>query len=502
VTVARTSPVTTVKQRLRTSEWDPGMVIVAAAAAVFAGVFIFLALRRYDAFATARYDLGNMVQAVWSTAHGHLLQVTDSAGRQISRLGSHVDPILVAFVPFWWIFPTPKLLLIAQPLIVATGAFPAYGIARRWIGDWRTSAACAAAYLLYTPLQWSVLFDFHPITLAAPLLLWCIWAIEADRPLLVGVFATLSVLTKEEVGVAVAGLGLWVLIRHGRTRMAVAMMFGGLLWTLIAVGIILPHFSPAGVSPFVRRYGAAGSTTSQVVKSMLRHPGHELRLLVDQARLRYLWYLLSPLVLLPLLAPLILIAIVPELLLNMLSNDPSQYAIYYQYTAVITPFLIVAMIGGIARARRMSGLWGEVARRRWVVITALLVAALVSGFLHGPVPIGKAIPGGSTRASDQFTINPHDQALAHVISMIPPGVPVSATNPAGGRLSDRLHVYAWPVIGDAQWVLVDTTRPWLLDGRVKPWVDVPYVEAFERTGQFDLVYRSQGVDLFKRKSAK
>ena len=86
-------------------------------------------------------------------------------------------------------------------------------------------------------------------------------------------------------------------------------------------------------------------------------------LLVDRGRLAYLWDLLSPLVFLPLLAPLILIAIVPELLLNMLSNDPSQYSIFYQYTAVITPFLIVAMIGGIARARRLSGTWGRAARR-------------------------------------------------------------------------------------------------------------------------------------------
>ncbi len=502
MTATRTSPTAAVKRRLRTSEWDPGMVVVSVAAAVFAGVFIFLALRRYDAFATARYDLGNMVQAVWSTAHGHLLQVTDSAGRQISRLGSHVDPILVAFVPFWWVFPTPKLLLVAQPLIVASGAFPAYGIARRWIGDWRTSAACAVAYLLYTPLQWSVLFDFHPVTLAAPLLLWCVWAIEADRPVLVGVFATLSALTKEEVGIAVAGLGVWVLIRHGRRWMGVAMILGGLVWALIAVGIILPLYSPAGVSPFIKRYGASGSTTGDVVKSMLRHPGHELGLLVDRGRLTYLWDLLAPLVFLPVLAPLILIAIVPELLLNMLSNDPSQYSIYYQYTAVITPLLIVAMIGGIARARRLSGAWGRTFRREWVVITALMVATLVTGFRHGPIPIGKAIPGGSTRASDQYTITAHDEALAQVIAMIPPGVPVSATNPAGARLSDRLRVYTWPVIGDARWVLVDMARPWLLDRRVKPWINVPYVEALERTGQFDLVYHAHGIDLFRRKSAK
>ena len=473
MTAVRTSPVAAVKARLRSSEWDPGMVVVSVAAAVFAGVFIFLALRRYDAFSTARYDLGNMVQAIWSTAHGHLLEVTDSAGQQISRLGSHVDPILVAFVPLWWVFPTPKLLLVAQPLIVASGAFAAYGIARRWIGDWRVSAACAVVYLLYTPMQWSVVFDFHPVTLATPLLLWCVWAVEADRPVLVGVFAALSVLTKEEVGLAVAALGLWVLIRHGRTRMAAALIIGGLMWSFIAIAIIIPYFSPAGGSPFIARYGASGQTTSQVVESMLRHPLHEARLLVTSGRRHYLWDMLAPLLFLPLLAPLILIATVPELLLNMLSNDATQYSIFYQYTAVITPFLIVAMIGGIARARRLSDSWGGgLARRNSVMIGALAAAALVSGFLNGPIPIGKWIPGGSIRAAGQYTVSAHDQALAHAVSLIPPGVPVSATNPAGGRLSDRLHVYAWPVVGDAQWVLVDVGIPWLLDRRVKPWVNI------------------------------
>ena len=160
------------------------------------------------------------------------------------------------------------------------------------------------------------------------------------------------------------------------------------------------------------------------------------------------------------------------------------------------------MIGGIARARRFPGGWGRLARRDGVVIGALLVATLAMGFRHGPIPIGNTIPGGSTRASDEFTITAHDQALARVVAMIPPDVPVSATNPAGGRLSDRLHVYAWPVIGDAQWVLVDTAKPWLLDGRVKSWINTPYVEALERTGQFDLVYHGHGIDLFRRKSAK
>ena len=56
----------------------------------------FIVRGSYEGFRLARFDLGNMVQAVWSTAHGHPLEQTNAAtGEQMVRLGSHVDPILV-----------------------------------------------------------------------------------------------------------------------------------------------------------------------------------------------------------------------------------------------------------------------------------------------------------------------------------------------------------------------------------------------------------------------
>src|SRR3954466_10422522 len=68
------------------------------AACVGAAVVVFLA-RDF-----ARFDLGNMVQAVWSTAHGHFLENTTGQGQQASRLGSHVDPFLALLVPVWVLF--------------------------------------------------------------------------------------------------------------------------------------------------------------------------------------------------------------------------------------------------------------------------------------------------------------------------------------------------------------------------------------------------------------
>lgn len=494
----RKAPVAAVRHWLRTSDWDPGLLVVLAAAAAFAAYMIWLCVLRYDAFSTARFDLGDMVQAVWNTAHGNFLETTDSAGQQVSRLGSHVDPILVLLVPVWWVWPSPVMLLVVQAVAVATGAVPAYWIAMRWIGDWRIAAACAGAYLLYPPMQWAVLFDFHPVTLATPLFLWSIWAIEARRDVWLWVFIVLVLLTKEEVGLAVALLGIWVYVRHRRTRTALAMVAIGLVWTGISVEVIIPHFAPSGVSPFISRYSALGSSPRQIIESVIRHPRATASLLTRRPRLTYLYDLLVPLVFLPLLSPLLVLCAVPELLLNMLSGDHTQYEIYYQYTSVITPFLIVGMIGGVVRVRALGGRVGRIARAPVVAIVVLLGAGVLAGYHLGPFPLWQDVPGGSTYENGQFVVTAHDGAMARAVAVIPSGAVVSASDQLGGRLSARRRILSWPIVGDAQWVIVDTVRAWLIDKRVTPAQQAPYLHRLEANPAFHLVFSEDGVLVFRR----
>ena len=124
-------------------------VLVWAAAAVFAGGFGTTAVLRHRAFESGRFDLGNMTQAVWSTAHGDFLSVTDVHGEQISRLGSHFDPILALLAPLWWLWPDPELLLVVQAVAVASRSAArllARAKAHRvgpgggWRSPWRTSS--------------------------------------------------------------------------------------------------------------------------------------------------------------------------------------------------------------------------------------------------------------------------------------------------------------------------------------------------------------------------
>jgi hypothetical protein len=131
----------------------------------------------------------------------------------------------------------------------------------------------------------------------------------------------------------------------------------------------------------------------------------------------------------------------------------------------------------------------------------LLGVGVVSGYRLGPLPFWQDVPGGSSRQVHQFSVTAHAQAMARAVALIPSGVPVSASNPFGGRLSARPRILTWPVIGDAQWVIVDQQRPWVIDKHVKPRVQAPYLRALERNPAFALVSRDDGVLVFARRTA-
>ena len=159
-----------------------------------------------------------MTQAVWATAHGHPLAVTNLEGEQTSRLGSHVDPILVAFAPLWWIWPSPSMLLAAQAIAIALGALPVFWLARKHLGSERAALGFALAYLLYPAVQWLTLAEFHPVALACPLLLYAFWYLDEDRLVPFAAFAGLAALTKEEIPLVIAGMGIWYALSRKRYR--------------------------------------------------------------------------------------------------------------------------------------------------------------------------------------------------------------------------------------------------------------------------------------------
>ena len=240
---------------------------------VWSAVLFDLVRGYYETFRLARYDLGNMVQAVWSTAHGSPLDVTNGlTGEQMVRLGFHVDPILALLAPLWVIAPTPLLLVATQVIAVALGALPLFWLARRHLESEQAAGLLALGYLAYPWIAWTAVDAFHPVTLAVPLLLFAIWFLDSDRLLPFALCAVLVGASGELMALGVAGLGIWYALARGKRVVGLSVFAAALSWTLIALYVVVPAFS-GGSSPYFGAYDEVGGSPVGILENAFTVPG-------------------------------------------------------------------------------------------------------------------------------------------------------------------------------------------------------------------------------------
>ena len=416
-------------------------MVVAPMATLWVLVVGALAWWRHDEFLSHRFDLGNMVQAVWSTAQGRPLELTDSVtGEQIVRLGAHVDPILVLLAPLWWVYPSPHALILAQVVALAAGVYPVVRLGLKYTESVIAAALLAAWYLAFPWVVWNAINDVHPVTFAIPLLLYAIWFLDEQRLGLFTVFAALALLTGELVGLTVAALGIWYAVRYRRAT-GLAIASGGVLWTAVCLAIVVPAFNEGEESRFYGRFETVGGSPQRFLETLFTDPGVILGAITTGADLRYLALLLIPTAFLALGQPLILIAVVPQLGLNVMSDFWSTTQPMFQYVAPVIAPLVAATVMTVGRFPTRLRVGSRVRR-------SLLRSSSWSRSL--PSPGGQDFVFGPTETGARTT------AMRTALKLVPSGEAVMTTNRIGAHLSARETIQLFPVQRRAEWAVLDT----------------------------------------------
>ena len=292
-------------------------------------------------FTTGRFDLGNMTQAVWSTAHGDPLAVTNLAGEQTTRLASHFDPILVLFAPLWLVWPSPELLLVTQAIAIALGALPVFWLARKHLEQRARGTRLRARVPALPGDAVARALGVPPRRARVP--------VAAVRVLVPRRGPPRSVRDLRGARVHDEGGG-----RPGRRR---------------ARPLVRPRAKTARRGDRDRDRGGRGRGGRARRRRALQRRRRPVRRTVrrgrrladrdpedarhrpadDRARgLRpatastYLLALLVPLAFLPLAAPLALLPALPDLALNLLSSTETQTSIHFHYVAPLVPALFAA----------------------------------------------------------------------------------------------------------------------------------------------------------------
>src|SRR6266516_370906 len=163
---------------------------------------------RYETFKAGAFDLGNMDQVLWNTIHGRFFQFTNQAIDWYgppTRLAIHFEPIILLLSLLYAFHADPRILLVFQTLALMSGALPVFLLTRKYLPEWPIFAVLLpAAYLLSPSLLGLNIFDFHPVSLATPLLLYAILALTYKHYVCFLVACVLACMCKEDIPLTIA----------------------------------------------------------------------------------------------------------------------------------------------------------------------------------------------------------------------------------------------------------------------------------------------------------
>ena len=467
-------------------------LVVSGAMVTWSAVFFESVRSDYASFRLGRFDFGNMVQAVWSTAHGRPLDVTLVDGEQVARLASHVDPILVLLAPLWVVAPSPMALASAQIAAVALGAVPVYWLGHRHLGSERLAALLALAYLAYPWLTWNAVDAIHPATLAVPLFLYCVYFLDVDRPWAAAPFAVLVLTTGELMGASVAALGIWYCLARRRRLAGLTLAALGVGWTIYAIYVIVPAFAD-GSSPFFAYYASVGGSPGGVLRTAMSDPGAIASSLFTDRLLLYVVGLGAPLVGMFVLAPGLAAAALPQVLASGLSDSEVMTEPRHHYTAAVIPFLIAATVLGIARLPTARHAFAGTLVLAASVTLSLAVGAWSFALQENSFWYAAPVPPARI------------DALRSAVALVPGDAAVSSTNKAGSHLSARRYLYSVPVLGRSSWVVIDTADPFVavpespvLERR--PDTLRAFRRRIQRSPNWERVFDAAGVLVFRKAS--
>ena len=327
---------------------------------VIAGLFTLtaLGLQAWRSWVLlASYDQGIFQQVLWNSWHGRLFESTLSsqlstnvihAGELPSvdyqRLGQHFTPTLLLGAPLLALGGGAALPLVQVGLISAAGLV-LHRLARvliapkfaNWIGY---------GYFTGTALIGPSLGNYTDLC-QLPLAVFSLMLGLIERRRWLVIAAAAWILIREDTGVVLAAIGLWLVIRQ-RQRWPLALAFGlwGLSWVVICTNVLMPLFSDDNAKRFmVENFGQYlgdenSSSSLGMVGRALRQPLLLLQQLVDPPG-QTLLYLLGhalPFLFIPLLSLDTWLLAGPSLLglfLAQGANDPLSITI--RYTLLVVP---------------------------------------------------------------------------------------------------------------------------------------------------------------------
>lgn len=424
---------------------------------LFAIIYSMLSLVNHYLFRTFALDLGAYTNALYDYVH---FQFNDSrVFKPVSEnlLADHFDIYLILFSPFSLLFGTYTLLII-QILAILFGGWGVYKYFSS--EEFRSSIAISAViwYFSFFGVFTALAFDYHSNVVAATLVPWFFYAIKKRKigwSFLVMIFILIS---KENIPLWMAFISLGLVFEYWKDIKIRNTLLGFFLFSafyfVLVTGFIMPAFANNNSYPHFH-YSFLGTNAKEALVFLLSHPLESIQTLfvnhigdpdADFIKLEFYSYLLISGFFLLFKKPQYILMLIPIFFQKMFHDKYIIWSTNGQYSiefAVIMVFGIFMIINEIK-----SDKW------RKILLYSIVIANVGITFrvMDNPiVHLGRAQI--RIYKADHYSRDFDVKAMHYEVNKIPKTAIISAQSPFVPHLSLRDHIYQFPMIDNAEYII-------------------------------------------------
>lgn len=451
--------------------WGP-LVVVLLIWAWYGWFFSNIAVTNHHALHTRTTDLGYYDNIFYQSAHGRPLQCSYLKGN--THTTAHFDPILVVLAPLYLLHPRAEFLLVLQTVWLGAGAVPVYLLARARLGSSLVGVALAGVWALYPALHGANMYEFHSLTLVAPVVVWLLYFLETGKTALYWVAFLVAVLVREDVPLLLCFVGAYALLTRRRgdaTKGMLTIVFSLAYFVIVKKKFMAsPDLFNQGQGEtygFAYYFDAMIPTKDDggksLVTSLLTNPVFALKVAMEEAKFNFLLLLFLPLGLLPFFARKARIMLVYGLTFCLLASRAAVYTIHFQYSTMIFSVAFVGAVVGLAQLADTSPpswLGGDGKRLVRVGSIALLVLTGLLSWKFGGLAQNSSFRGGFVGVARSLT---DDERATYAwirqqTATIPVRAQVAATPKLGPHVSNRRYAFAYPERNVADYLFIDESE--------------------------------------------
>ena len=305
---------------------------------VYLSIVVVYKVKTFDG---TTFDIGIFSQMFHRMSTDLTAITTLERDRVLSHFAVHISPIFYLMLPLYKFLPHVETLEVLQIWVVFSAVIPLRLLLKRLNLSKPINSLIIAWFVLIPVMTTAGGYHLHENCFLVPLIIWLFYFIVSEQKWKILLVTLLLLFVKEDAFIYVVSIGLYFLFQKRFSLSSQTKKW------IILVDFILPVLYFALGLYLLNTYGEGGMVSRfepyllegengilSVLKNLILHPTYVFSKLLIARKLGYLFFVLAPLVFLPLVQRTwsSYLLSLPLIVINLLPDWPYQYDIGFQYS--------------------------------------------------------------------------------------------------------------------------------------------------------------------------